>query len=149
MIDPLTDGGARTRAAAAPWWRFLIGGMLAAALAAAGNLAWRDAFPSMTGHPVPELIDATSVVLASTLSVLLAAGIYLLLARGLTIATPLYVLGCLVTAAASCVATLTPVLPDGSPAPASFPQLTMPMHMWAGAMAAFVVPVVALWGVRR
>ncbi|WP_239490262.1 hypothetical protein [Luteitalea sp. TBR-22] len=138
-----------TRAAAAPAWRYVLGGMLAAALAAAGNLAWRSAAPSYTGQPVPALIDPTSVALASVLSVLLAAGVYLLLSRGLTIATPLYVLGSLLTAAVSCVATFVPVMPDGTPTPPGFTHLTIPMHMWAGVMAAVVVPIVVLVGVRK
>ena len=141
--------GAHTRAAAAPAWRFAAGGVLAAAVAAAGNLAWRAGFPSMTGLAVPDLIDTGSVVLASSLSVLLAAGIYLLLARGLTIATPLYIVGCLITAAASCVAPLTPVMPDGSPTPPGFATLTIPMHLFAGLAAAVVVPIVTLAGVKR
>ncbi len=103
----------------------------------------------MTGYPVPPLIDPTSVVVASVLSVLLAAGVYLLLSRGMAIATPLYVVGCLVTAAASCMATLTPVLPDGMPVPPGFPLLTIPMHLIAGVMAAVVVPLVVLLGVKR
>ena len=139
----------QTRAAAAPAWRFALGGVLAAVVAAAGNLAWRSAYPGVTGYPIPAAIDPSSVTTASTLSVLLAAGIYLLLARGLTIATPLYIVGSLVTAAASCVAALTPVLPDGSPTPQGFVQLTMPMHMFAGLAAAVIVPIVALVGVRR
>ena len=101
------------------------------------------------GYPVPELIGTDPVVLATSLAVLLAAGIYLLLARGLTIATPLYVIGCLVTAAASCVAALTPVMPDGTPTPPGFPELTIPMHLFAGLVAAVVVPIVVLVGVKR
>jgi hypothetical protein len=145
-----TYGGAPvTRAAAAPVWRYLLGGMVAAAGAAVANLAWRRMYPVMTGYPVPALIDAGSVVMASALSVLLAAGVYLLLSRGMTIATPLYIVGCLITAAASCMAPLTPVMPDGSPAPPGFPLLTIPMHLIAGAMAAVVVPLVVLLGVKR
>lgn len=143
------EGSPVTRAALAPAWRFVVGGALAAAGAAAANLAWRDAYPSMTGYALPQLIDPDSVVVASVLSVLLAAGVYLLLSRGLVIATPLYVLGSLLTAAVSCVATLTPVMPDGSPTPPGFTLLTVPMHLTAGLMAAVVVPLVVLVGVKR
>ncbi|WP_291986446.1 hypothetical protein [Luteitalea sp.] len=145
----LADGTPLTRAAASPAWRYVIGGTLAAAGAAAANLAWRDAYPGLTGYPVPPLIDPTSVVVATVLSVLLAAGVYLLLSRGLVIATPLYVIGCLITAAASCVAPMTPVMPDGNPVPPGFPELTIPMHLIAGLMAAIVVPLVVLVGVKR
>ena len=48
--------------------------------------------------PETLLIDPTSVAVASVLSVVLATGVYLLLSRGMAIATPLYVVGCLVTA---------------------------------------------------
>lgn len=152
MIEPGTgreQGTLGTRAAAAPAWRFVIGGMVAAAGASAANLAWRRAYPEVTGYPLPQIIDPSSVVLASVLSVLLAAGVYLLLSRGFTIATPLYVLGCLFSAGASCIASFTPMLPDGSPTPPGFPLLTMPMHMMAGLMAGIVVPVVVLVGVKK
>jgi hypothetical protein len=144
------DGGTLpTRAAAAPAWRYVVGGLVAAACAAAANLVWRGMFPGLTGYTVPQLIDPTSVVLATVLSVLLAAGVYLLLSRGFIIATPLYVVGCLATAIATCVAPFTPVLPDGMPVPAGFPLLTIPMHMMAGVIAATVVPIVVLFGIRR
>ena len=42
-----------TRAAAAPAWRYVVGGMVAAACAAAANLAWRSAYPGLTGYTVP------------------------------------------------------------------------------------------------
>jgi len=127
----------------------VIGGMVAAAIAAAVNVAWRDAYPGLTGNTVPDLIDPVSVVIATVLSILLAAGVYLLLSRAFVIATPLYVFGCLTSAATSCIAPFTPVLPDGMPVPAGFPLLTIPMHLIAGLMAATVVPIVVLFGVRR
>ena len=138
-----------TRAAAAPAWRYAAGGALAAMLAAAANLAWRSAYPGLTGYPLPSAMDPTPVVLASVLSVVLAAGVYLLLSRGFTIATPLYVVGCVATAIASCIAVLTPVMPDGTPPPPGFPLLAIPMHLIAGVIAAVVVPLVALTGVKR
>lgn len=125
-------------------WRYVSGGLLAAALAAASNLVWRAWFTPLTGYEVPEHLGVLPVVLASVLSVLLAAGIYLLLSRALTIATPLYILGSLAVAAATCVAPLAPVLPDGAPVPEGFPLLAIPMHMLAGVMAAFVVPWIVL-----
>ncbi|MGI8671689.1 MAG: hypothetical protein ACR2LU_03680 [Luteitalea sp.] len=142
MIEPIP-------AADRPAWRFVAGGVLAAALAVAGNLSWRAAFPSITGYVVPDVIGTIPVILSSVLSVLLAAGIYLLLARGLTIATPLYVVGCLAVAAASCVVAFMPAMPDGTAPPAGFPLLTIPMHLLAGLMAAAVVPLVVVTGRRR
>lgn len=124
-------------------------GIVAAASAAAVNLAWRNAYQGLTGYTVPDLIDPASVAIATVLSVLLAAGVYLLLSRGFIIATPLYVIGCLATAATTCIAPFTPVLPDGMPVPPGFPLLTIPMHLTAGVMAAVVVPVVVLLGVQR
>ena len=143
------SGTLPTRAAAAPAWRYGAGGMVAAAIAAAINVAWRDAYPGLTGYTVPDLIDPVSVVVASTLSIWLAAGVYLLLSRAFVIATPLYVFGCLASAATSCIAPFTPVLPDGMPVPQGFPLLTIPMHLIAGVMAAIVVPIVVVVGVRR
>jgi hypothetical protein len=146
--DPDATGGALRGAAAAPWWRFALGGLVAAALAAAANLGWRAAFSSVTGHPLPAAIDPPSVVLASALPVLLGAGIYLLLARSFAIATPLYAAGSLAVAVASCVAAFTPVLPDGTPAPPEFPTLVIPMHLIAGVIAAAVAPVIVVIGTR-
>lgn len=142
------DGAPLRGAAAAAWWWFVLGGALAAAVAVIGNLTWRATFPSTFGESVPAAIDTVSVTTATALAVLLAAGIYLLLARGLRIATPLYIVGSIVAAAASCVATFTPFLPDGLPAPPSFPTLAIPMHMIAGLSAAFIVPIVVVAGAR-
>lgn len=138
-----------TRAAASPAWRYALGGMVAAALAAAINLAWRNAYPGLTGNSVPVSIDPTSVEIATVLAVWLAAGVYLLLSRAFVIATPLYVLGCLATAVTTCIAPFTPVLPDGMPAPPGFPLLAIPMHLMAGVVAAVVIPIVVVVGVRR
>ena len=143
------SGALHTRAAGAPAWRYVVGGLVAAACAAAVNLAWRSVYPGLTGYTVPDLIDPTSVVLATVLSVWLAAGVYLLLSRAFIIATPLYVIGCLATAVTTCVAPFTPVLPNGMPVPAGFPLLTIPMHLMAGFTAAVVVPMVVLLGVKR
>ena len=144
------DGGTlTTRAAAAPAWRYVVGGMVASAIAATINLAWRNAYPGLTGYTVPAAIDPVSVAVATVLSIWLAAGVYLLLSRGFVIATPLYVIGCVATAATTCIAPFTPVLPDGMPVPPGFPLLTIPMHLIAGLMAAVVVPLVVLVGVRR
>ena len=122
---------------------------MAAALAAAVNLGWRQIYPSLTGYALPAFFDPTSVGVASALPVLLAAGVYLLLSRAFTIATPLYVMGCLASAVASCVAPFTPVMPDGTATPAGFQLLAIPMHLLAGLMAAVVVPLVALVGVTQ
>lgn len=138
-----------TRAAAAPAWRYVVGGMVAAALAAAINLSWRNAYPGLTGYTVPTAIDPASVAIATILSILLAASVYLLLSRAFVIATPLYVMGCLATAVTTCIAPFTPILPDGMPVPPGFPLLAIPMHLIAGVMAAVVVPIVVLVGVRR
>lgn len=144
-----SDGGAlTTRAAAAPAWRFALGGVVAAAAAVAANLAWRGAFPSVTGYALPPAIDTPSVVIASASSVLLGAGVYLLLSRAFAIATPLYVMGSLAAAGTSCIVAFAPVLPDGTAPPPGFPVLTIPMHVIAGVMAAVVVPAVTLLGVR-
>lgn len=142
-------GTLSTRAAAAPVWRFALGGLTAAALAAAVNVGWRGLYPSMTGYPLPAFIDAETVALASAAAVVLAAGVYLLLSRAFTIATPLYVMGCLASAIASCVAPFTPVMPDGTATPDGFQLLTIPMHLMAGLIAAVVVPLVVLVGVKK
>jgi hypothetical protein len=131
-----------TAAAPPSAWRYVGGGVLAAMLAAAGNLSWRAVAPGVTGYAVPAVLDPLSVSVASVGSVLLAAGIYLLLSRALVIATPLYMAGCVIVAAASSVAALVPVMPDGSPAPAGLAPIAIPMHMLAGVVAALVVPAV-------
>lgn len=130
-------------------WRYAWGGALAAAVAVAGNLWWYDAFTRMTGTTRPDVIGPGEIVGATAGSVLLAAGIYLLLSRALVIATPLYILGALAVAAATMIAPLVPVMPDGRLTPETFPWLAMPMHMWAGIAAATVVPLVVHVGRRR
>jgi hypothetical protein len=122
--------------------------MAAALVAAAGNLAWRAAAPQVTGHAVPAVLDPLPVTLASVGAVLLAAGIYLLLSRALGIATPLYIVGCMVVAVASSVAPLVPVMPDGTPAPDGLAPTGIPMHLIAGLSAAIVVPLVVRLGRR-
>lgn len=129
-------------------WRYAFGGLLATAVAVAGNLAWLAVFPRYTGYTPSPLISPVAIVGATTSAVLLAAGIYLLLSRALTIATPLYLLGSLAVAAATAVAPLAPVMPDGSPTPEGFALLAMPMHLWAGVAAALVVPLVVHLGGR-
>lgn len=136
------------RAADSPASRFVLGGLLASVLAVAGNLAWREAFPHVSGHALPSALTVPSVALATVLSVWLAAGIYLMLARALAIATPLYVVGCLLVAGVSSIAPFTPFMPDGSPAPEGFPLAAIPMHVIAGVIAAVVVPLVVVIGKR-
>jgi hypothetical protein len=130
-------------------WRYVWGGALATAVAVAGNLWWYAAFTRMTGVPRPAVIGPAEIVGATAASVLLAAGIYLLLSRALVIATPLYVLGSIAVAAATMIAPLVPVMPDGSTTPDAFPHLAMPMHLWAGIAAATVVPLVVHLGRSR
>ena len=130
-------------------WRYAWGGALAAAVAVAGNLWWHATFTRMTGLPRPAVIGPEEIVGATAASVLLAAGIYLLLSRALVIATPLYVIGSLAVAAATMIAPLAPVMPDGTATPEAFPQLAMPMHLWAGIAAATVVPLVVHLGRKR
>jgi hypothetical protein len=95
------------------------------------------------------VISPEEIVGATAASVLLAAGIYLLLSRALVIATPLYVIGSLAVAAATMIAPLAPVMPDGTAPPDAFPQFAMPMHLWAGIAAATVVPLVVHLGRAR
>ena len=130
-------------------WRYAWGGALAAAVAVAGNLWWYAAFTRMTGLARPAVIGPEEIVGATAASVLLAAGIYLLLSRALVIATPLYILGSLAVAAATMIAPLVPVMPDGTATPEAFPHLAMPMHLWAGIAAATIVPLFVHIGRRR
>lgn len=132
-----------------PIWRFVWGGVLAAAVAVAGNLWWHSAFERLTGHVRPGVITTEAIMGATAAAVLLAAGIYLLLSRALSIATPLHVLGSLAVAAASAVAPLTPVMPDGTATPEHFALLAIPMHIWAGVAAAVVIPLVVHLGRAR
>lgn len=130
-------------------WRFMWGGGIAALLATTGNLWWFGAFTQFTGRPHPGIVTAEAIVTATMAAVLLDAGIYLLLARALRIATPLYVIGTLAVAAATVVAPLVPVMPDGTATPEALPALAIPMHLWAGVCAAIVVPIVVHVGRRR
>ena len=152
MIEPDargTGGTLRTRAAAAPVWRYLLGGVVAAVAAVATNLAWRGAYAASSGQPLPDAVSEPAVTVATASAVLLAAAVYLLLSRALTIATPLYMLGCVLAAGVSCIAPFAPFMPDGAPPPPDFPQLAVPMHVAAGLLAASIVPLVVLFGVKK
>jgi hypothetical protein len=130
-------------------WRFVWGGVLAAAIAVAGNLWWHDAFTRLTGHARPEVITTEAIIGATAAAVLLAAGIYLLLSRAFAIATPLHIVGSIAVAAATSVAPMTPVMPDGTATPEHFALLAIPMHLWAGVAAAVVIPLVVHAGLPR
>ena len=144
-----TGGTLRTRAAAAPAWRYLLGGVVAAAVAVVTNVAWRGAYAASRVQPLPDAVSEPAVTIATASAILLGAGVYLLISRSFTIATPLYVLGCVLTAGVSCIAAFAPFMPDGAPAPPDFPQLAIPMHVAAGLIAAGLVPLVVLLGVRK
>jgi hypothetical protein len=132
-----------------PVWRFVWGGVLAAAIAVAGNLWWHTAFTRLTGHVRPGVITPAAIIGATAAAVLLSAGIYLLLSRALSIATPLHVLGSVAVAVASAVAPMTPVMPDGTATPEHFALLAIPMHLWAGVAAAVVIPLAVRAGLPR
>jgi hypothetical protein len=57
--------------------------------------------------------------------------------------------GCLFVAAASAMAPLVPVMPDGQGAPEGLPHVAIPMHLLAGVVAALVVPLVVHWRPHR
>jgi hypothetical protein len=110
-------------------------------IAAVINLIWFIAARIMF------LIDYPSVkwyfvLIATMLPVLLGGVVYYLLYSATRHHRILFVIGCLVLLVCSLLAgPLAPMLPDGSPSTRDFIILTVPMHIVAAGMTAFVLPV--------
>jgi hypothetical protein len=119
--------------------RFALGGALAGASSAALNLLYFAIFAAVTGIATREPTVA-SVAISSLLPPVLASLGFFVLARFTRHASAIFVAITLSITLASFVAIFDPALPDGTPKPAGFDLLVMPMHAVVGGITAWLVP---------
>ena len=119
--------------------RSLRAGAIVGIAAAALNALWFASYGAVTGtefsHPTYGSIGASSI-----LPVLLGAIGFHVLGRLTPRATSIFAATTGVITVASFAGILQDALPDGTPKPAGFDALVMPMHVVVGAMAAVLLP---------
>jgi uncharacterized membrane protein len=77
--------------------------------------------------------------MSSFVPALLGALFYFVLSRFTSRATPIFVVVGIVLVIVSFAGSFMPQLPDGSPTPAGFAGLTLPMHIIAGGVIIWVL----------
>ncbi len=123
-----------------PVTRFLTGGLVAGIVAAIVSNIYSYAYSAVTGFSIPQVISFVSITGASLVPLVIGSLVYFGLSRFTARATAMYSGAAIVLALVSCLAPLGPTLPDGTPTPAGFAGLTIPMHIVAGICAAFITP---------
>jgi hypothetical protein len=123
-----------------PIREYLTGGLVAGVAAAIINNMYSFAYSAVTGFSIPQVITFVSITGASIVPLVIGSLVYFGLSRFTAKATAIYSCAAIVLALASCLAPLGATLPDGTPTPAGFAGLTIPMHIGAGICAAFVTP---------
>jgi hypothetical protein len=109
-------------------------------VAAAGlNAVWFASFRAATGIEVTQPTYG-SIGVSSLLPVLLGAIGYHVLRRLTPRATPIFATTTALITIASFAGILQDTLPDGTPKPAAFDVLVMPMHVVVGVTAAVLLP---------
>jgi hypothetical protein len=119
--------------------RFARGGVFAGVLSAALNLAYFAIFVRVSGIAAREP-TVTSIVSASVGPPVLASLGFFVLARLTRHAPAIFVAITLCITVASFLAVFEPALPDGTPKPAGFDLLVMPMHALVGGVTSWLVP---------
>lgn len=130
---PVTTNGSPSKPA---FTRYLIGGVVAGVVTAILNNLWNFIYPALGGVSVPEVINLTSISLASILMLLIAAIGYFVLSRFMNNATPTFQGITIVLALLSLFGAFNPPMP----VPAGFAGLSAPMHVIAGLVGAFLIP---------
>jgi hypothetical protein len=119
--------------------RTLRAGAVTGVAAAALNALWFAAYGAVSGiefsQPTYGSIGASSI-----LPVLLGAIGFHILGRLTPRATSIFAITTGLITVASFAGILRDALPDGTPKPAGFDALVMPMHVVVGAMAAILLP---------
>jgi hypothetical protein len=118
----------------------LVAGLLAGVIIALLNNLYNLFCGAVLGISAPGVIHVGSVTGSSVVPALLAGVFYYLLARFTRRPGLIFTVVIVVCTLLSMGGPLQPVLPDGSPAPAGFATLTMPMHLVAGAVMLLVIP---------
>jgi len=125
-----------------PLSSFLIGGIIAGAMAASFNTLYAFWFPILTNYSVPQdLINYDTVALTSFFPICVGSILYYLISRFINRATILYITAAITLSVLCLIRAFSPVLPNGHVPPDGFTTLTLPMHVVAGLIAVLVVPL--------
>jgi hypothetical protein len=119
--------------------RFARGGVLAGVLSAALNLVYFALFVHVSGMAAREPTVISIVSSSVGPPVLASLGLFVL-TRFTRHAVAIFVAITLSITAASFLAVFAPALPDGTPKPAGFDLLVMPMHALVGGVTSWLVP---------
>jgi len=120
--------------------RFLAGGALSGAIGALVNSLYFALFTAQVAYAGAEP-TLGSVVVASFFPPVLAGLGYGVLARLTERATPIFVLVTWAITLATFQSVFDVTLPDGTPKPAGFDALVMPMHVVVGGFASLILPL--------
>ncbi|HEX8531283.1 MAG TPA: DUF6069 family protein [Cytophagales bacterium] len=118
----------------------LVAGLLAGVVIAVLNNLYNLFCGAVLGISAPNVIHVGSVTGSSVVPALLAGLFYYLLARFTRRPGLIFAVVVVVFTLLSLGGPLQPALPDGSPSPAGFATLTIPMHLIAGAVMLLVIP---------
>lgn len=119
-----------------------LGSLIAGAGAAVINNAWHLGYTAVTGVSVPQFIHIGSVAGGSLVSLIVAGIGFFIAQRWIPKGTTIYLVGAALLAGLSCIGLFAPELPDGTPTPAGYLGLTLPLHLFGGA-ATLLVPSLA------
>ncbi|MFN8488305.1 MAG: DUF6069 family protein [Caldilineaceae bacterium] len=119
-----------------PFTSYLLGGIAAGVVTAVLNNLWNLIYPAIGGVSAPEVVNLTSITLASILPLLIAAVGYFILARYAKNPTPVFQGVTIALALLTIAGSLNPPMP----VPDGFVGLSAPMHVIAGLVGAFVIP---------
>lgn len=118
---------------------FLIGALVAGAIAAILNNLYSFTYTAITGFGVPDVINMGSITMSSFIPAILGALFYFALSRFTSKATSIFVVVSVVLIIVSFAGSFAPELPDGTPTPEGFAALTLPMHIIAGLVIIFIL----------
>lgn len=118
---------------------FLTGALIAGIISAILNNLYSVVYSAVTGIRVQEVIHVGSVTGASVLPALVAGLVYFGLSRITPKVTLIFVILGIAFTLFSLGGPLQSQLPDGTPTPAGFVGLTLPMHIISGSVVLYVL----------
>lgn len=119
---------------------FLSGALISGIVVSILNNVYAMIYTFATDFSLPEVINVVSITMASILPVLVSGMLYFILSRFTTKATLIFIMVGALFTVASLAGPLQPQLPDGTPAPAGFTALTIPMHIISGVVTLYLLP---------
>lgn len=120
--------------------KYIYVGLIAGIVTAIVNNIYSLIYTSMTTFAIYTIINPISITLASIIPMVVAAIIYFGLNRFSTKALLIFSVGTVFFTLISLSGPLGNQLPDGTPIPAGFAALTIPMHVFAGVFAVICIP---------